>query len=328
MASRINSQVTLQILFDQIEARDSQLLREKFGILKNCLMLTEHNSAAVKHRQEKLENFYFLAFHPLRHFSLESIFTGFLANAGVAHDEWIDPSMFTTEIQQHVQHNVELKRLDEGDKLMNAYVAVDPLAAPMTDNRSSDMIDVQKKIMPWKLLPPVEDLLWQSTYKHHKQSTTGQLIVCATLVDKLTNLGGLCRTCEVFGVETFAIGSMRYLEEQQFKSLSVSAEKWVDIEQVMPVKLEQYLEDSKKEGYTIVGLEQTANSKTIQEYEFKPKTLLLLGNEKTGIPVNLIQLVDDCIEIPQQGLIRSLNVHVSGGIAIWEYSRQHLPMNT
>ena len=75
---------------------------------------------------------------------------------------------------------------------------------------------------------------------------------------------------------------MRYLEEQQFKSLSVSAEKWVDIEQVMPVKLEQYLEDSKKEGYTIVGLEQTANSKTIHEYQFKPKTLLLLGNEKTG----------------------------------------------
>ena len=66
---------------------------------------------------------------------------------------------------------------------------MDPLAAPMTDSKSSDMVDVQKKIMPWKLLPPVEDLLWQSTYKHHKQSTTGQLIVCATLVDKLTNLG-------------------------------------------------------------------------------------------------------------------------------------------
>lgn len=46
-------------------------------------------------------------------------------------------------------------------------------------------------------------------------------------------------------------------------------------------------------------------------------------NEREGIPVDLIQLLDMCIEIPQRGLIRSLNVHVSGAILIWEYSKQH-----
>ena len=44
-----------------------------------------------------------------------------------------------------------------------------------------------------------------------------------------------------------------------------------------------------------------------------------------GIPVELIQLLDDCVEIPQQGIIRSLNVHVSGAIMIWEYCRQKMP---
>lgn len=30
-------------------------------------------------------------------------------------------------------------------------------------------------------------------------------------------------------------------------------------------------------------------------------------------------MVDTCIEIPQLGIIRSLNVHVSGSLLIWEY---------
>ena len=43
-----------------------------------------------------------------------------------------------------------------------------------------------------------------------------------------------------------------------------------------------------------------------------------------GIPVDIIQLMDDCVEIPQVGIIRSLNVHISGSIMIWEYCKQHM----
>jgi tRNA G18 (ribose-2'-O)-methylase SpoU len=50
--------------------------------------------------------------------------------------------------------------------------------------------------------------------------------------------------------------------------------------------------------------------------------VLVLGREKEGIPVNLIQVLDAFLEIPQLGVIRSLNVHVSGAIAVWEYTRQ------
>lgn len=51
---------------------------------------------------------------------------------------------------------------------------------------------------------------------------------------------------------------------------------------------------------------------------------LLISNEREGIPANLIQQLDVCVEIPQQGIIRSLNVHVSGALLIWEYTRQQL----
>lgn len=52
-------------------------------------------------------------------------------------------------------------------------------------------------------------------------------------------------------------------------------------------------------------------------------TFLPHSNEREGIPANLLQLLDVCVEIPQQGVIRSLNVHVSAALLIWEYTRQH-----
>jgi tRNA guanosine-2'-O-methyltransferase len=94
-----------------------------------------------------------------------------------------------------------------------------------------------------------------------------------------------------------------------------------------------WLLEKKSCGYWIVGLEQTSSSVPIQNMEVPssndrdhipspPPTILLLGKEKEGIPVPLLQLVDQCIEIPQLGMIRSLNVHVSAAIAIWEFTRR------
>jgi tRNA guanosine-2'-O-methyltransferase len=50
----------------------------------------------------------------------------------------------------------------------------------------------------------------------------------------------------------------------------------------------------------------------------------VLGKEKEGIPVEFIQLLDYCVEIPQLGIIRSLNVHVSASIMMFEYTKQQL----
>lgn len=85
----------------------------------------------------------------------------------------------------------------------------------------------------------------------------------------------------------------------------------------------QWLLDQQSKGYFIFGLEQTASSVSLEKFEFPNRpTILLLGKEKEGIPVELLQAVDQCIEIPQLGIIRSLNVHVSGAIAIWEHTKQ------
>ena len=49
---------------------------------------------------------------------------------------------------------------------------------------------------------------------------------------------------------------------------------------------------------------------------------MLCRRERDGIPAHLLALLDATVEIPQLGVIRSLNVHVSGAIAVYSYSQQ------
>ena len=145
-----------------------------------------------------------------------------------------------------------------------------------------------------------------------------------TFVDRAPNLGGLSRTCEIFGAGKLVLNNKKIVEDREFLNTSVTAHQWIEILEVKMELLKNYLEQMKMEGYQIIGIEQTSESQKLNEFKFPTKSLIFLGNEKEGIPVDLIQLLDVCVEIPQSGLIRSLNVHVTGAIVVWEYAKQHL----
>ena len=71
-------------------------------------------------------------------------------------------------------------------------------------------------------------------------------------------------------------------------------------------------------------MEQTSKSVQLHEYDFPQDVVLLLGDEQRGIPVDLLPLVDQCVEVPQFGVTRSLNVHVTGALAIWQFCGQQM----
>jgi tRNA G18 (ribose-2'-O)-methylase SpoU len=147
---------------------------------------------------------------------------------------------------------------------------------------------------------------------------------------------------------------MRLTTTSEFEGISVSAGAWIEMEevccslglalplvgvqaasssqptalvvallQVKPKHAHTFLSRLKKEGYAVVGLEQTSTSVSLEKVRLPERMVLLLGHEKVGIPSELLQLVDLVVEIPQMGIIRSLNVHVSGAMFLWEYTKQH-----
>ena len=149
-----------------------------------------------------------------------------------------------------------------------------------------------------------------------------ELIIVASLIEKTPNLAGLTRTSEVFNLQMITVSNKNVLNDSEFKSVAVTADKWLPIMEVQAQDVEKFLKLYRKNNYQIIGLEQTASSVSIEKYKFSSKTVLVLGHEKNGIPGEILSMIDASLEIPQFGLIRSLNVHVSGSICIWEYIKQ------
>ncbi|XP_076599642.1 tRNA (guanosine(18)-2'-O)-methyltransferase TARBP1 isoform X1 [Chaetodon auriga] len=298
------------------------------AVIKACLNQAEAMQStgnANKNWMKIQEHFFFGAFHPIRDYSVETVFYTFPSLSELADDEWIPPWKFEKlscfcESPSFPLRNPapDLSRLQPGD-----WIQQDKGEQSKEDRWA----DVQKKITPWRLgiqeqEPELQLVPQQRAARLGKLH--GSLLVVASLIDKPTNLGGLCRTCEIFGASALVLDSLRHVSDKHFQSLSVSSELWLPLLEVKPAELTDFLQVKKSEGYCIVGVEQTANSQSLQDYQFPEKTLLLLGNEREGIPANLLQMFDVCVEIPQQGVIRSLNVHVSAALLIWEYTRQHL----
>ena len=188
----------------------------------------------------------------------------------------------------------------------------------------SELVNFQRKILPIDAL----DIGIRSVQEQKHFNAAGKkkqnLIVCASLIDKVPNLAGLARTCEIFSAQSLIMPNLLVKKQDDFKSISASANDWIEMEECKEPELLSWLHQKKAEGYAIVGVEQTASSKCLTKMKFPDKTVLLLGKEKEGIPIEFLSAVDQCIEIPQLGIIRSLNVHVSGAISIWEYTKQML----
>ncbi|CAN3474472.1 tRNA (guanosine(18)-2'-O)-methyltransferase [Diutina catenulata] len=150
------------------------------------------------------------------------------------------------------------------------------------------------------------------------------LIVVSSLVDKAPNLGGICRLCDVLGAGLMTLHDIQIKTHPQFKSVAVTADRWMPMLEVKADELLVYLRTKKREGYTLIGLEQTDNSVQLSaKVEFPKKSLFLLGKEKEGVPGHLLAELDWCVEIKQVGVIRSMNIQTATAVLVQAYSSQH-----
>jgi len=79
----------------------------------------------------------------------------------------------------------------------------------------------------------------------------------------------------------------------------------------------------RREGYQVVGLEQTTASESLYSFRFERRTVLVVGNERTGIEPDVLGLLDRAVEIPVYGLPYAHNVATAAAIAMYEYCRQY-----
>ena len=83
------------------------------------------------------------------------------------------------------------------------------------------------------------------------------------------------------------------------------------------------LQRLRKEGFELVALEQTEVSQCLFSFEFSRKTALVIGNERAGLPSEVLTAADRICEIPVYGLPYSYNAATAATLAMYEYCRQH-----
>ena len=291
------------------EAETYPKIQEKYSLFEKCINEALNQGDKAKNEEIMNSDFYLTDFDPKANLNLDDIFHHFPRLLNV--NDLIKGSVWSFEMKDFRIENSSLR------KLKNNSVSNTIKNLGINANDEAETGQVQKKIIPWNQM---FDLQQESK----KEPRHLDLIMVASLIDRAPNLGGLSRTCEIFGAGKLVLNNKKIIEEKDFLNTSVTAHQWIDIEEVKIDALEDYLKTMKGKGYTIIGIEQTSKSQKLHEFKFPAKSLILLGNEKEGIPVEMIQLLDVCVEIPQSGLIRSLNVHVTGAIIVWEYVRQNL----
>lgn len=146
--------------------------------------------------------------------------------------------------------------------------------------------------------------------------------VAALNIDGNLNLGNLIRSAVIFGANKFYIFGNRKYDKRS----TVGADNYIDIEYI-PYDMkddpgERVIEAIINDGYNPVVIEQGgAKLDGTPFLRFIDKPCFILGSESHGVPQSISDQCRHKFEIPQVGVMRSLNVSTAGGIIMFEYCR-------
>lgn len=179
------------------------------------------------------------------------------------------------------------------------------------------------------------------------------MIILLHNIRSMHNVGSIFRTSDAIGcVEKIYLCGITPAPVDQFKrergqiaKVSLGAEKNIPWEKVGKTEYQEetweqettqttldLITTLKKDGYTILGLEQAEGSIPYDQYAVetglpcppaggKPvptdRLALILGHEPTGLPEQIVQNCHTILEIPMYGKKESLNVSVAYGIVAY-----------
>ena len=154
------------------------------------------------------------------------------------------------------------------------------------------------------------------------------------------NVGAILRTAEGLGVREVVYSGYtpRYADakllphlreklNRQIAKAALGAEEILAQQSVGEIA--GWLEEKRREGWTVVGLENNLSGEELgrrvtmsgtrakTRLDDRSKLVLVLGEEVGGIPPEIREWMDYFLEIPMRGQKESFNVSVAAGMAMW-----------
>lgn len=146
------------------------------------------------------------------------------------------------------------------------------------------------------------------------------LILCD--IRSAHNVGAIFRTADAAGVARIFCAGYTPTPLDRFGRVRADIKKTaLGSEESVPwetaPRIGALIKKFKKEGYTILALEQDPRAVDYKKIKTGKRTVLLVGNETEGISKKVLDLCDTIMEIPMAGKKESLNVSVATGIALF-----------
>lgn len=163
------------------------------------------------------------------------------------------------------------------------------------------------------------------TVDQYREAQKVPLTVVLDNVRSQHNIGAVFRTADAFRLEQVILcGICCCPPNQEIHKTALGAEDSVSW---------QYFKDTtdavrllRQQGYVVLAIEQAADSTMLHDLRIEPdkRYAVVLGHEVWGVSQQVIDIADDCVEIPQFGTKHSLNVSVTAGIVIYEIAKKYL----
>lgn len=223
----------------------------------------------------------------------------------------------------------ELKNRVREAGLPFQYVPVEKLNKMTTGNhqgvvatiaavRYSNFTDILESICGQLDDAPQTDSV-QPTTDHRPLSN---LILLLDHITDVRNMGAIARTAECTGIGALVVpdrGSAS-LNEDAIKTSSGALLR-------LPICREQNLKTTvniaKQYGFQIVAATEKG-AVHYRKVDFRRPTVLVMGNEETGISPELLRMCDVRAKLPMVGEVASLNVSVAAGVIMYEALEQSL----
>jgi len=154
--------------------------------------------------------------------------------------------------------------------------------------------------------------------ENFKTANKTPIVVVLDSVRSALNVGSAFRTSDAFRIEKiYLCGITAFPPNKEIRKSALGATDSVEWEKAE--KTEDIILKLKKEGYVVSAIEQTETSVMLNNFPSPEKPIaVVFGNEVNGVQQSVIDLCDNCIEIPQIGTKHSLNISVSVGVVLWD----------
>lgn len=141
-------------------------------------------------------------------------------------------------------------------------------------------------------------------------------------VDSSQNLSAIIRSCDATGVLNFYYSNKIDKDVKIHKTITQGSHHWLYRERIDSANKVNFLKAKQEEGFQVVVTHLSEKSVSYRKVDYTQKTLIVMGNEKDGISKEVLELADEVVLIPMQGMAQSLNVSVATALILYEAERQ------